>query len=288
MSNRATSRVRAIARTVGDFVGGVGDSIAQTATSASRWVQESVTGERRAMLNDLLVTGDDGITRAATVGEQREMTEDAEQAANDFIAAREQARQDWWAENGTEGEYLFIPELYLVRGANLRCDKGTHIRKLNIPKDHAAYITREPMIHKLDCVPSDKENITTFGVCESDDIYNLSPRPPTITLQRRKYNEHNGDLMDSEEDLGNVRGPACTPTIVGTWMRTHNDTRIVDNGDKDPTDKDKDNDDPTKGYPAATTESFLVCYCGGFISPVSCGQNFDLRPQQEQSNETET
>ena len=120
------------------------------------------------------------------------------------------------------------------------------------------------------------------------EAYNLSPRPPTITLQRRKYNEYNGDLMEMDEDLGNVRGPACTPTIVGTWMRTHDDTRIVDNGDKDPSDKLKDNDDLTKGYPSVTTESFLVCYCGGFISPVSCGQNFDLRPQQEQSNETET
>jgi len=83
--------------------------------------------------------------------------------------------------------------------------------------------------------------------------------------------------MDDDKDLGNVRGLACTPTIIGYWLGTHDDTRIVDNADKDSYDKRKSNDDPSKGYPAVTTESVLACRCDGYIEVVDSGQNLNER-----------
>ncbi|WP_326493198.1 hypothetical protein [Clostridium estertheticum] len=29
---------------------------------------------------------------------------------------------------------------YIVRGAKMRCDKGTHARKINLPESHVAYV----------------------------------------------------------------------------------------------------------------------------------------------------
>ena len=149
----------------------------------------------------------EGNTRLSTMGSHEEMDDSVQERGNDFLAERDQARQEWWEQEQQrrkaklqeelarreaypdiygcpdelepfEREELFIPELYAVRDAKLRCTKDIHIRKLNLPKDHGIYITGEPMVHKLDCVPGDDENITTFGVCESPDIYLLKPRPP--------------------------------------------------------------------------------------------------------------
>ena len=261
-----------------EFGRGIVDGIRETGESLSR--ARSERDERREM-KDALFSSED-IDGMATIGGQVEMDDATQQAADDFLAMRNQARQEAWATHVKENELApdakqFIPELYVVRGANLRCTEGSHIRKLNLPKDHAIYITQEPLVHKLDCLVGDDENITTFGVCNSRGIYDLPTRPPTVILKKCKYNNYTGDEMESEEELGNVRGPACTPMIAGTWLNTFNNTRIVDNGDKDPDDKGKDNDDPSKGYPAVTTESFLVCICGGFIEPVSSGQHLEAR-----------
>jgi len=287
-----------------EFGAGMVDSAQRTWESVSRGISER--DERNEMRNQLLTTDSEGNSRLSTIGTHEDMDDNTRERGNSFLEERNQARQylwnqeqdrrrdEWYEEKARRETYpdiygcptelepfvaeeLFIPELYAVRGAKLRCNKGTHIRKLNLPKDHGIYITGEPMVHKLDCVPGDDKNITTFGVCESPDIYLLRPRPPTIILKKCKYNSYTGDEMDDDEDLGNVRGTACTPTIIGYWLGTHNDTRIVDNGEKDPFDKRKSNDDPSKGYPAVTTESVLVCRCGGFIEVVDSGQILDER-----------
>jgi hypothetical protein len=160
---------------------------------------------------------------------------------------------------------------YLVRGANLYCEFGSHVRKLNLPKDHAVHITKQPMIHELDCMPTELFNISSFGVCTSPGSGDIKPSPPTVTLKNVAYDQE-GNVVDTGEDMGTVVGLQCTPMIVGTWQNTYETTRIVDNGDKDPTDKLKDDDSPDKGYEAVTTNSFLVCKCAGIISPISSGQ----------------
>ena len=234
-------------------------------------------GARRDMLNEMMNDGS-----MSTLGEQ--VSKDADtlnQMADDFMAQREADREAEWQAILEASEDLPndvpmppIGKQYLVRGANLHCTYGSHNRKLNLPKCHGVYITGQPVPHKLDSVPGDTQNISTFGVCDSPGINNLRPRPPTVTLKRVQYDQ-NGDPVETEEDLGNVRGPACTPMIAEHWLNTYDDTRVVDNGDKDPFDKRKDHDDPSKGYPALTTESFLICICGGFIQPLSSGQIYD-------------
>lgn len=54
---------------------------------------------------------------------------------------------------------------YLVRGALLSCDFGSHPRRLNLLKSHGIYIKDHPMIMDSDCIVD--ENITYFGVCSS-------------------------------------------------------------------------------------------------------------------------
>ena len=53
---------------------------------------------------------------------------------------------------------------YLVRGALLRCSKGSHPRRLNLPTSHGVYSKEHPIIRKDDYK---EENISHFGVCQS-------------------------------------------------------------------------------------------------------------------------
>ena len=153
---------------------------------------------------------------------------------------------------------------YVVRGANLKCSFGSHCRKLNLPKCHAVYTTKSPMVHELDCVPGPDYNISYFGVCSCPG----NPNKEIVQLQAETYDEQ-GNKVKGAESTGNVKGIKCTPIILGTWMSTYDKTRIVDNGDKDPSDKESEN---PQGHPAVTTNSYLLCKFGGIIQPLSSGQ----------------
>lgn len=66
-----------------------------------------------------------------------------------------------------EGEEVQFP--YLVRGAELYCNCGTHIRKLNLPICHGVYTNGRPMMHEEDCEVGDDKNIPSFGICQSEE-----------------------------------------------------------------------------------------------------------------------
>ena len=166
-----------------------------------------------------------------------------------------------------------IDHIYLVRGARLACQCGSHVRSLNQPKCHGVYATGHPMIHELDCNVGDTEHITFFGVCVSSTP---PPGAPTVTYKKVAYDDY-GEIAETEEDLGVITGPKCMPDIIGKkWNDTWILTRIVDNGNKDPIDAEKDKDDATKGYPAATVASYLLCkYAEPYyekIFPITSGQ----------------
>jgi len=232
----------------------------------ANWVSER-RQERNPRLNDGALVSD---------GSQVAMdSAEIDSRAEAFLAEREQAREeaaqalrDDEDEEFGEDDELFFPEEYLVRGADLFCTYGSHTRKLNLPKCHGVYITDAPVIHKLDCIPGDAHNIASFGVCDSPAIRDVRPKPPRVLLEKTIYNE-DGEPVGTQ----NIRGRACTPQIASTWLQTYDETRIVDNGTHNPSDKLKDNEDSTKGYPAVTTESFLICACGGIIQPFTSGQN---------------
>ena len=130
---------------------------------------------------------------------------------------------------------------YLVRGATLECRMGSVPRKLNLLQDHGVYITDKPVVHRLNCDPGEGMNIPPFGVCK------VTQKP-------------------------------CMPIIVGLrWWDTYSQTRIVDNGSKNPIDraianmKSPDAPAPT-GEDSLTTLSFLICSMGGLIEPKDSGQ----------------
>jgi len=269
-----------VANAVSNGLRAAGSAISTGARNLGTAIVNQVSGrnaEARRSHDNFFESGADGSSTLRTHGGQVDMDSAQLNAIKEDAMS---SRQEEWRElmekymEENEGfeidlDDFKIPECYLVRGADLHCTHGSHTRKLNQPRCHGVYITKEPMIHKLDCVPGDFQNISSFGVCDSPSIKNAVPLPPTVTLKLVGYDEDGKPIPD----LGNVKGRACMPMIAGTWLNVYEETRIVDNGDKDPADKHKENSSMSKGYPAATTESFLVCIHGGIIRPLSSGQH---------------
>lgn len=203
---------------------------------------------------------------------EQELQELASQLESENPEAQELLKEQAEAAGQSIEEYLNMsdPNIieFLVRGAKLQCRKGSHLRKLNIPLCHGVYEGKNPMLHKLDCIVGDDWNIPTFGVCSSG-----SPElnTPKVMLQEEEYDPEN--YYESKGPTGkNIKGKACSPAIIGTWQETYDLTRIVDNGQKDPGDKHKSSKDTSKGKPALTLHSFLICKYGGLIEPLTSGQ----------------
>lgn len=134
---------------------------------------------------------------------------------------------------------------YLVRGAMLYCTKGSHPRKLNLPQCHGFYVNGHPVIRDTDCVPV--ENISYFGVCQAN-----TPPDGAEEILLDVY------VPEGEESTGEeIQGLRCCPNINGKWRNLHMPTKI-------------------KGEEhAVTTNSYLACSCGGLISPLTSGQEYE-------------
>ncbi|MHC1686035.1 MAG: DUF4280 domain-containing protein [Clostridiaceae bacterium] len=52
---------------------------------------------------------------------------------------------------------------YIVRGARMKCSKGSVEKKINLPVSHGAYVNEKPMMNKSDRTVI--KNITSFGQC---------------------------------------------------------------------------------------------------------------------------
>jgi hypothetical protein len=108
---------------------------------------------------------------------------------------------------------------YIVRGAKMRCEKGTHARKINLPVSHGSYVKGKPMMNQGDNVVN--KNISYFGIChecqEGEDIYLIG---------------EDGNQLPP--------GKKCLVQIAGEWSDTKVDTLV-------------------EGKAALTTDSWLVC-----------------------------
>ena len=122
---------------------------------------------------------------------------------------------------------------YIVRGAKMVCNCGSHARKINLPVSHGSYVNKKPMMNQWDSVPI--KNIPEFGVCNSP----ANPSNAPVTL--------------AGEDGAPVTGKPCVPAILSCWMDTKEDTKV-------------------EGFAALTTDSKLVCSLGGIITFKSDGQ----------------
>ncbi len=137
-----------------------------------------------------------------------------------------------------QAEYDRQNPAYVVRGALLFCNHGSHRRRLNLPRCHGVYALKHPVMFKPDCVVN--VNIPSFGVCDSTD------------------NKTGGSVCYKTEDGGTVKGTPCVPIIVGTWDDVHDDTHIGE-----------------EGKAALITRSFLVCKYKGLIEILRSGQEDD-------------
>ncbi|MDE6950943.1 MAG: DUF4280 domain-containing protein [Lachnospiraceae bacterium] len=146
---------------------------------------------------------------------------------------------------------------YLVRGAELICSQGTNKRMMNLSKCHGVYIKAHAAVHELDCVHTNEENITWFGVCD-----------PGEGLETE-------DIELVADNGEKCHGKKCEPHIIGTWQESFERTRIVDNGDKK-----KESGEDLEGCNTITMDSFLVCKHGGIIMPLSSGQDREVEESE--------
>lgn len=128
---------------------------------------------------------------------------------------------------------------YLVRGAIMACDQGTHTRKLGLLESHGAYLEGKPQIYSDDSIEG--VNINYFGICKLGHVSNSEE----ITLIKCGNDGVKGST---------VTGCKCIPKIVGSWRNCKEDNAL-------------------NGVQVVTTESYLVCQYGGIIEPVSSGQD---------------
>ena len=76
-----------------------------------------------------------------------------------------------------------VPEQYVLRGATLKCNCGSHERKLDMLKDHAVYVEGFPMVHEPDKELED--NIKYFGVCSSGSPVLKSESVKLVKIQKK-------------------------------------------------------------------------------------------------------
>ena len=134
---------------------------------------------------------------------------------------------------------------YIVRGARMVCDHGTHIRQIDMPAGHGSYIREKPMLHGEDNKVGLDANIPPFGACSSPNNNNIDI---VIHDAENIIPGENGEMPSMP-----VGGKLCAPVFGGKWCDVHEDT-LVD------------------GIPALTTNSTLVCTCGGVIFFIDNGQ----------------
>lgn len=134
---------------------------------------------------------------------------------------------------------------YLVRGALLQCTMGSHPRRMNLPKCHGTYVLNHPMIRKDDCQV--ESHISYFGVCSSHT-------PPDGAEEILLV----GFIPECDDrEAADVQGLKCMPDILGEWRGVNEQTYISGN------------------FQAVTTDSYLVCACGGLIQPITSGQEYE-------------
>lgn len=146
---------------------------------------------------------------------------------------------------------------YLVRGAELMCSQGSNKRMMNLSPCHGVYIKVHAVVHELDCIQGDEENITWFGVC--------TPGEELETEQ----------IQLIGDDGKKCHGKKCKPHIIGTWLESYDQTKIVDNGNKMPKE-----DGEIEGCNTLTMDSFLVCKHGGIIMPINSGQDREVGAEE--------
>lgn len=120
-------------------------------------------------------------------------------------------------------EEMGMDKEYITRGALLACECGSHMRRLNLIKDHGEIIYlgdeyKYPMIDESDCEFGEDKNIGYFGICSSSKCQNEE----TVVL--KKYTPY-GETQSEEI----VEGPKCNAVLESKWRDVKSDAYVKDN-----------------------------------------------------------
>ena len=142
---------------------------------------------------------------------------------------------------------------YIIRGAPIRCECGSHWRRIDLPRSHGSYTQGEPMLTWIDRVPF--VNIPSFGICmaavgsaSTDEVLALGKGPLAIPAREPV------DTYYDELGLA-YTGCMCKPVTAKLWSDPENKLLI-------------------RGERALVYESFLTCIYGGRIIFEESGQNY--------------
>lgn len=125
---------------------------------------------------------------------------------------------------------------YVVRGALMECEMGSHHRRINLPESHGSYVNDKPMMNEEDCKPN---HIPYFGICKS--VHNLNSEVVHLI---------------AEDGSGTISGKPCVPIFYGKWMNAKEGTLV-------------------EGKAALTTDSVIFCDCKGVVTILKDGQHDD-------------
>jgi len=130
-----------------------------------------------------------------------------------------------------------------VRGARIFCPYGTHIRRLDMPVSHGAFIRDRPLMNEDDCEVGLDANIAPFGGCHSPakdgDKVDIIIGPDEEPMPTGFDEAANTPITPKEgtviEDV-----KLCKPRLLGKWLEAEEET-LVD------------------GKPALTMKCSLMC-----------------------------
>lgn len=142
-------------------------------------------------------------------------SDDSEQLTDDDLTEQDKEVLELMGE--FQRELARQNPVYVTRGALLKCQYGSHCRRLNLAMSHGVYASKNAVVHEDNCNPINGENISWFGVCQSP--FNKT-KGASILLEVDKTLDPNA--------TGNIRGTPCIPRIVGAWRDTHAQLKIKD------------------------------------------------------------
>lgn len=149
---------------------------------------------------------------------------------------------------------------YVMRGATLVCDKGSHERKVNLIYDHG---------WGIDVAAIDDENGKQHPfVLSKDIVIGNEGGPGNVQQNISWFGVCSGQIKDSEhiclKKCGSeetVSGAKCMPKILTDWLRAKENIKLG-----------KRNADAS---PLVANQSYLVCECGGVIKIKDSGAEYD-------------
>ncbi len=138
---------------------------------------------------------------------------------------------------------------YAVRGAKIYCTCGSHIRRLDMPASHGAYIRDKAMMNETDCKVGIDQNIPPFGACFSENKDGIDIKINDAT-DLMPYADENGNPVEPQLP---IEGKLCEPKLAEQWQGAQEDT-LVD------------------GKPALKVDCCITCSYGGTIAFMDSGQ----------------